>query len=490
MRFPVPDLRIRTLSDREVRREGEFVLYWMIGQRRLHWNFALDRAVSRALELGRPLVILEALRIDYPWASPRHHRFVLDGMGDHRAALASGPVRYLAYVEPEKGAGKGLLEALAERAAVVVTDDMPHFFYPAMLDAAAEQVPVRFEAVDSHGLLPIREPDRDFTVAHSFRRYLHKTLPDHLPERPQPDPLGKATELEDARSLDLQDVLDRWPEAPDAWLERGASLDALPLEDHVPPVDVPGGRRAALERLDRFLEDRLPRFHVDRNDPDHEAGSRLSPYLHWGHISSHEIFQALVDREEWTPNRLAPEPTGKREGWWGMSEPAEAFLDELVTWRELGFVAWARGGPELETLEVLPDWARETLAEHADDEREHVYDLDAFDAAETHDELWNAAQRELAREGTIHNYLRMLWGKKILEWTRSPQEALDVMFELNNRYAVDGRDPNSTSGIMWVLGRYDRAWQERPVFGKVRYMTSESTRRKVSVEDYLRRHAE
>jgi deoxyribodipyrimidine photo-lyase len=173
-----------------------------------------------------------------------------------------------------------------------------------------------------------------------------------------------------------------------------------------------------------------------------------------------------------------------------MSGPAEAFLDELVTWRELGWTAWARGGPELETLDVLPEWAQETLAVHADDPREHLYDLETFDAAETHDDLWNAAQRELVREGTIHNYLRMLWGKKILEWTGSPQEALDVMFELNNRYAVDGRDPNSTSGIMWVLGRYDRAWTERPVFGKVRYMTSQNTRRKVPVDDYLRRHAE
>ncbi|HSM06394.1 MAG TPA: deoxyribodipyrimidine photo-lyase [Longimicrobiales bacterium] len=490
MRLPVPDLRIRTLADHDPDGDGEFVLYWMIGQRRLHWNFALDRAVSWALELDRPLVVLEALRIGYPWASARHHRFVLDGMGDHRAALASGLVRYLAYVEPEAGAGKGLLEALASRAAVVVTDDMPHFFYPAMLEAAAGQVPVRFEAVDSHGLLPIREADRDFTVAHSFRRYLHKTLPEHLPERPAEDPVAAAPGLKSASSLQLDGILERWPEAPDDWLERGAAMDDLPLGGGVAPVAFPGGRRAALERLDRFFADRLPRYGEDRNDPDHEAASRLSPYLHWGHVSTHEIFHALVQREDWTPNRLAPEPTGKREGWWGMSRPAEAFLDELVTWRELGWTAWARGGPELETLEVLPDWARETLADHADDEREHLYDLAAFDAAETHDALWNAAQRELVREGTIHNYLRMLWGKKILEWTRSPQEALDVMFELNNRYAVDGRDPNSTSGIMWVLGRYDRAWTERPVFGKVRYMTSENTRRKVSLDAYLRRHAE
>ncbi len=485
----IPSLRIRSLNAADASADGEFVLYWMIGQRRLRWNFALDRAVEWSRELGRPLVILEALRIGYPWASPRHHRFVLDGMADHRGALADGRVRYLAYVEPREGAGTGLLEALASRASVVVTDDMPHFFYPAMLEAASKRVSVRFEAIDSHGLLPIREPERDFTVAHSFRRYLHKRLPDFLADAPDSSPFH-GNPLPDAGELDLESILERWPTAPERWLSRGAELGDLDLAYDVPPVPFPGGRAAGLERMERFLDRRLPRYVDDRNEPDDEAGSRLSPYLHWGHISSHELFHALVEREGWTPNRMNPDATGSREGWWGMSDPAEAFLDELVTWRELGWVAWARGGPELETLAVLPDWAQETLQTHASDPREHLYDLDEFDQARTHDELWNAAQRELVREGTIHNYLRMLWGKKILEWTPSPQDALDVMFELNNRYAVDGRDPNSTSGIMWVLGRYDRAWTERPVFGKVRYMTSQSTRRKVSVNDYLRRHAE
>ncbi len=489
MTSSVPDLRIRFLKSADPSAEGDFILYWMIGQRRLHWNFALDRAVEWARELRRPLVILEPLRIDYPWSSPRHHRFVLDGMGDHARALSRGPAVYLSYVEPTRGAGKGLLQALASRAAVVVTDDMPHFFYPAMLRAAAGQVPVRFEAVDSHGLLPIREPDRDFTVAHSFRRYLHKRLPDFFGDWPHSAPLD-AGGLPEGSDLDLSDVTERWPMAPEGWLRHGASLADLELAFQVPPVPFSGGREAGLGRIRRFLEERLPRYVEARNDPDDEAASRLSPYLHWGHVSAHELFHALVEREDWTPNRVNPDATGRREGWWGMSDPAEAFLDELVTWRELGWGAWARGGPELETLAVLPDWAQDTLATHASDSREHLYDLDEFDQARTHDELWNAAQRELVREGTIHNYLRMIWGKKILEWTPSPQEALDVMLELNNRYAVDGRDPNSTSGIMWVLGRYDRAWTERPVFGKVRYMTSASTRRKVSVNDYLRRHAE
>jgi deoxyribodipyrimidine photo-lyase len=170
-----------------------------------------------------------------------------------------------------------------------------------------------------------------------------------------------------------------------------------------------------------------------------------------------------------------------------MSENAESFLDELVTWRELGFkMAWQCS--DYDSYDSLPKWAVQTLEDHSSDPRPHLYNLPEFEEAQTHDELWNAAQRQLVLEGGIQNYLRMLWGKKILEWTRSPKEALDVMIELNNKYAFDGHDPNSYSGVFWVLGRYDRAWgPERPIFGKIRYMASQNTVRKTSVKNYLQR---
>jgi deoxyribodipyrimidine photo-lyase len=172
-----------------------------------------------------------------------------------------------------------------------------------------------------------------------------------------------------------------------------------------------------------------------------------------------------------------------------MSEAAEAFLDELVTWRELGFnMCWQRN--DFDQYESLPNWARQTLSKHAKDKRPYLYTLKAFKTAKTHEALWNAAQNQLVQEGKIHNYLRMLWGKKIFHWTKTPREALKVMIELNNKYALDGRDPNSYSGIFWVLGRYDRAWgPERRVFGKVRYMRCKNTARKVRVKEYLNRYA-
>jgi deoxyribodipyrimidine photo-lyase len=481
---------VRAVNDAPANPEGRYILYWMTGHRRLGWNYALDHAAARAVETGRPLVILEALRCDYPWVAARHHRFVMDGMREHRAAARGSAVAYYPYLEPEKGAGKGLVEALGADAVSVVTDDLPHFFYPRMIAAAGERLGVRLEAVDSCGLLPLAQPGREFTVAHSFRRHLHKHLLDHAFPFPHPGPL-EGSWLPDASGLSreggpLASVMERWPAAPDALLD-GTGTGDLPIPGEVEPVPFAGGPVEAHARLDRFLAGKLGRYHEDRNDPDLEIGSRLSPYLHWGHLSPHEIFHRVVDPTDWTPNRVNDDRVGKREGWWGLPEAEEAFMDELLTWREIGFQEWYNGGPEVETFDTLPGWAVETLEEHASDPRPRLYDLDAFDAAETHDPLWNAAQRELRTEGTIHNYLRMLWGKKILEWSAHPREALDILLELNNRYAVDGRDPNSTSGIMWVLGRYDRGWPERAIYGKVRSMSSDSTRRKVSVKAYLRR---
>jgi len=186
---------------------------------------------------------------------------------------------------------------------------------------------------------------------------------------------------------------------------------------------------------------------------------------------------------------LSTRVDGKREGWWGMGPAAEAFLDQLVTWRELGFNLCALH-PAPHSYEALPAWAGQTLDKHAADPRTPLYSRAQLEAAETHDALWNAAQTELAREGRIHNYLRMLWGKKILEWTSSPREALDVMIDLNNKFALDSRDPNSYTGILWTLGRYDRPWApERPVFGTIRYMSSANTARKYRVQDYVRHYS-
>lgn len=483
----VPRERIREGNQKPVHEGGRYVLYWMIANRRASWNYSLDRALEWARRLNRPLVVLEALRCGYAWASDRLHHFVVQGMADNALQFAQSDVLYYPYLEPAPDAGKGLLEALAKDACLVVTDHFPAFFLPRMVDAAARRLPVFLEMVDANGLLPMAVGNRIFTTAHAFRRFLQKTLTDWLHQRPEPEPL-KNLHLPTLSEIP-EYIQHSWPATP-VHLFKGNStyLTKFPIDHRVGMVSGEGGSHQALLRLDSFLKYGLPRYADRRNQPEEQVTSGLSPYLHFGHISAHEVFYRIMEAEDWFFDRLSPKTDGSRSQWWGMSPSAEAFLDQLITWRELGFnMCFHRS--DYDQYASLPDWARETLSIHEMDERPALYGLESFRSASTHDPLWNAAQTQLVVEGTIHNYLRMLWGKKILEWTETPHKALDVMFELNNRYALDGRDPNSCSGIFWTLGRYDRAWGERPVFGKIRYMSSQNTARKVNVKEYIKKYS-
>ena len=484
----VPAIRIRACNREAVNPGGKFVLYWMIANRRLRYNFALDRALEHCQILKKPLVILEALRVGYPWASDRLHRFVMDGMAENARFCGDRGVRYHAYVEPLRGAGKGLLRTLAQDACVVVTDEFPCFFLPKMVASAAKQVKVLLEEVDSNGLLPLRATESVAQRAFDFRRILQGELPKHLEDFPHADALAKAKPAKVGPELS-KDIHGKWRMATVELLGGGESgLGELPIDHTVLPDGLRGGQEAARSCLKEFLDKRLPRYAEERNEPENDVASGMSPYLHFGHISMHEILAELAKREKWKPEKLAVRATGSREGWWNMSKNAEAFLDEAVTWREVGY-NFASHRKDYDRYESLPEWAKKTLKEHERDEREFVYDLKEFEEAQTHDPLWNAAQRQLVREGKIHNYLRMLWGKKILEWSRSPEKAAGIMIELNNKYGLDGRNPNSYSGIYWVLGRYDRPWgPERPIFGLIRYMSSGNTARKVSVKNYMKKY--
>ena len=484
----VPPLRLRSLNEKAPRPEGQFVLYWMVAFRRLGWNFALQHAVELARKYQRPLLVVESLRCDYPWASDRLHTALLDGMANNARLLRESPVSYHPYVEPQPGAAEGLIPFLARSACAIVSDDFPCFILPDMLQTAAEQCSVAFTAVDSNGILPLRATDTLYPSAYAFRRFLQKNLVGPLLSPPQADPL-KGLRMPDLKTLP-EELHQRWPACPlEQLLNPQTLLAGLPLDHSIPPAGIKGGNLAAQKAMEDFLQHKLSRYAAERNEPEADVTSGLSPYLHFGHISAHQIVHELLQTQGWSPHRLESKPRGQKEGWWGLDVNAEAFLDQLITWRELGFNMCALN-PLYDRYESLPPWARASLEVHADDPRQTLYALDEFAAAATHDPLWNAAQRQLVREGRLHNYLRMLWGKKILEWTRHPRQALEVMIELNNRYALDGRDPNSTSGIFWCLGRYDRPWGERPIFGKIRTMSSERTAKKVRVRKYLETYGE
>ncbi|MDF1798991.1 MAG: deoxyribodipyrimidine photolyase [Planctomycetota bacterium] len=498
----VPGERRRVLNAHAIRSRGQgarHVLYWMTATRRTRANFALQRALGLADELGLPLVVLEALSVSHPHATARVAAEVVSGMADNRAAFAAhrrriGPSapRYLAYLEPSPGAGNGLVEALAAEAAIVLGDAYPAYFLPKVHRAVAARISVPLELVDSATLVPMSTAPKAFARAHDFRRWLHQRLPEELGRGPVLDPLDlmePGTSTAD-RNHHLTALLAPWPMLLDSERDQEAdaydlqhALASLPIDHGVAAPDEPTGPLAARARLGDFLAGDLGTYADKRTKLG--ATSYLSPALHYGHLGPHEVLADLFEVEPWHPDDIEPSLGGRRAGWWGLSPGAESWLDQLCTWRELGYNQ-ALFDPQGTRYAGLPAWAQKTLAEHADDPRPWTYDRASFEAAATHDELWNAAQRQLVRDGRIEGYLRMLWGKLILEWSASPEEAFETCVALNDRYARDGRDPNSYSAIAWVFGKFDRAWgPERQVFGKVRCMTSASSMRKLRLADYL-----
>lgn len=480
----IPETRIRTQNDKPVNAGGQYVLYWMTAARRTQFTFGLQRAVEAANTLGVPLLILEALRVDYPHASDRLHTFIIEGMRDNARACAGTRARYYPWIERTPGEGRGLLAALAKRAALVVTDWYPAFFLGRMTAAAGARLAVRLEAVDGSGLIPVAAHGRAFPTARGYRGFMQRSLREHLGAFPEQDPLAR---LERGGAVVPPEVEKRWPSAslPD---DPARLVAALPIDHSVAAASMQGGAAAAGRLLREFLDQKLARYAGEANHPDADCTSRLSPYLHFGHMSAHEIFATLMTRERWTSRRLARGAPGAREGWWNVSPGAEQFLDQLVVWRELAFngCEWT---PGFHSFDTLPPWARATLDAHRGDPRPHVYSLDELEEARTHDDVWNAAQTELRETGWFHGYMRMVWGKKILEWSRQPEDALERMEALMDRYALDGRDPVSYLNYGWVLGRYDRPWFERPIFGTVRYMTSASAKRKLRMKAYLAKYA-
>tara|TARA_B100000214_G_scaffold371750_1_gene348728 strand:- start:1318 stop:2358 length:1041 start_codon:yes stop_codon:yes gene_type:complete len=333
-----------------------------------------------------------------------------------------------------------------------------------------------------------------FSTAHSFRRFIHANFSRCRETWPNKVPLNLDYDYsindELYRSI-IQECSVKIP--PYEWLWRvseggstgNKALSTIDIDHDVKPVrQAKGGVNTAAKKLAIFLKNRLHRYNIDRNNIEKPSVSGLSPWLHFGHISSIEIVSKILDSEKWTPENITTARKGAREGWWGLPAGVESFLDQIITWRELGFNN-AYHNPNHNKYESIPEWAKLTLSEHSDDER-MFYTFEQIEKAETHDEVWNAAQQELLQTGIIHNYLRMLWGKRILEWAQTPEQAVEWMIELNDKYALDGRDPNSYTGIFWVLGRHDRAWgPERAIFGKIRYMSSENTKKKLKLKPYL-----
>jgi deoxyribodipyrimidine photo-lyase len=449
------DPRVRILNEAEPPADAAYVLYWALVNRRLDSNHALAFAAGIANEQGLRLLIYEGLTCAHPWANDRFHTFILEGVGENAKRAVRLGAGYVFYHRAKMSDSNDVIYRLAKKAHCVVSDDFPSYI-PAVFNArVADRIGVPYYAVEASCIVPMALIGKQQYAAYSLRPKIHKLLPEFLVAVP-PVKLAKRWT---GGTLPFHTVV-----TPDIIPE----LVRLSDIDHtVPPSqEFRGGRGEANKRLKQFLEQNLVRYARLNREPSAKATSQLSPYLHFGYISSLEI--ALAVREYAQQHDLI----------------AEEFLEQLIVRRELAF-NFARYGPSHDRVSSLPDWVQATLNKHTKDRRDPVYTRKQFDHAATHDQLWNACQQELLRDGIIHGYYRMYWGKKIFEWSPTPQDALDTMICLNDRYALDGRDPNTYTNILWCLGLHDRPWTERPIFGMVRYMSLDGMKRKTNVDTYL-----
>lgn len=443
----IAEERIKTLNANDIQ-NGDYVLYWMQASQRTEYNHALEYAIVQANTLKKPLVVLFGLTNHFPEANERHYYFMLEGLAEVYHALENRGIRFVVKNQsPELAAVE-----MAKNADMVIVDRGYLGIQRKWRKYVAKNVACPVIQVESDVIVPLEEASfKDEFSAGTFRHKILRKLPQYL------EPVKEATPV--LSSLHLQ--FDTFSIA-----DVKLAISRLEIDRTIRHVSFfKGGASEARKHLNRFLEFRLDQFAELRKDPTVDYGSNMSPYIHFGQISPLYIALQVIERK---------------------SASEEAFLDQLIVRRELG-INYVYYNLNYDSIAGLPRWAQETLKVHENDEREYIYNPQTLENAETHDPYWNAAQKEMLFAGKMHGHMRMYWGKKILEWSETVEEALALALYLNNKYELDGRDPNSYSGVAWCFGKHDRAWEERPIFGKVRYMNAKGLQRKFDIDLYVKR---
>jgi deoxyribodipyrimidine photo-lyase len=439
------DKRITSLNGKPINK-GNYVLYWMEAAQRAQYNHALEYAIGRSHKFKLPIVVFFGISDNYPEANLRHFHFMLEGLKDTQEALEKRGIQLvIRHQSPELS-----VVTLADHACCVVVDAGHTRHQRKWRHYAAKNMKCLLEEVETNLIVPVTEvSDKENYSAGTLRPRMNKKLPDYLVKIKHRQPLY--------RSLDM-----KFNSFPINNIER--ALSKLNIDGSVGVVKgFRGGTTQAKRMLKDFTKNKLNHYGDLRNDPCLDVTSHMSPYLHFGQISP--LYIAL--------KVLESDGCGK-----------EAYLEELVIRRELShnFVFY---NSKYDQFDCLPPWAKNTLNFHSRDQREYIYSLEEFEQAQTHDPYWNAAQKEMVLTGKMHGYMRMYWGKKIIEWSKHPKKAFKIALYLNNKYELDGRDPNGFAGIAWCFGKHDRAWAERKVFGKVRYMNAAGLERKFRPKDYV-----
>lgn len=440
--------RIQLLNNNPVLGEHEFVLYWMQASQRVTENPALYFAIEQANQLKKPLVVFFGLTADFPEATRRHYQFMLEGLQEVQKELAQRGIRFVLGINgPVAGVSQ-----LLDQVAVLVTDCAYSRVERLWRKQVAQLAPCSVIQVEGNVVVPVG-------VASQKEEYSAATLRRKI--EPMISYFGQAIGEIDC-VVSSHDIETGIEEASLDSIER--LLDNLSLVQ-TPSASLKGGEHIAHDALDHFIDQFLCNYAKEHNNPANPAISQLSAYLHFGQISPVEIY-----------NRIAP-----------INLPdVPVFLEQLIVRGELA-CNYVLFNPNYDKYEGLPAWALKTLAGHAYDEREYLYSYTDLKTAQTHDPYWNAAQQELVGTGFMHGYMRMYWGKKILEWSHSPKVAFETALHLNNTYQLDGRDPNGFAGVAWCFGKHDRPWANRAIFGSVRYMNAKGLERKFDIKEYVGR---
>lgn len=440
--------RIRLLNDKDLQDDGAYVLYWMQASQRTECNHALEYAVRRANDLHLPLCACFVWTPHYPEANLRHYTFMAEGLKETAAAFRARGIGWVLRC----GSPPEEVIRLSKDAACTVTDRSYLATPKGWRAKVAATIPTSLVQVESDVVVPVdTASEKEEWSAATLRRKINRLLPEYLVPLEESGP-----EIPfDGNEPVLREQADL-----------AACLSDPTIDRSVPPSPLyRGGPGEARRLLKDFLAEKLDHFGDLRNDPSLDYASHLSPYLHFGQISPLSVALTAI-------------ATGK--------DAVEPFLEQLIVRRELA-VNFTEKNPAHASYAALPDWARTTLSEHRADPRPYLYAPEELEAARTHDPYWNAAQEEMVLTGMMQGYMRMYWGKKILEWSATPEEAFTTALFLNNRYELDGRDPNSYTGVAWCFGKHDRAWKEREIFGKVRYMNDNGLRRKFAIDAYVDR---
>ncbi len=437
--------RIKPLNQKWIKK-GSYVLYWMQASQRAMYNHALEFSILKANELRKPLVVFFGITDHFPEANLRHYAFMLEGLKEVRKGLRDRGIQMvIRHQSPELGALQ-----MAKKASLVVVDRGYLRIQRQWRDYVAKRIEAPLIQVESDVIVPVEEASskEEYTAA-TLRPKIYKKLPFFLIPLDEQEPELSSLSMEFS-SFEIEDVEE--------------ALSKLQIDRSVKKVtSFRGGIKEALKYFEIFLNEKLDDYGELRNDPTRDGLSHMSPYLHFGQISP--LYIALKVKQTDSPGK-------------------EAFLEELIVRRELSmnFVFYDE---QYDLFEGLPMWAKRTLKVHQKDKRPYLYTLEKLERGETHDPYWNAAQREMVLTGKMHGYMRMYWGKKILEWVKKPEEAYRIALYLNNKYELDGRDPNGFAGVAWCFGKHDRPWAERAIFGTVRCMNDRGLKRKFDADDYV-----